>query len=253
MKVHGRNQGMASFRRRNVGTRSIRRESFFIVPQFSTMSPALLRSLLAWLFLLSAAVAQTGDVRFSQTLSADDRTAAGLPRLSSDEVAVIDALVRRDTGARAGTAAADQAPATFSLRLSADERRAAGLAKLSAVELPKLDAFIARHQSARLARSLLAPPSYVTRPSRITPTETKKGREIHGSYSLSFGFGSGGYSEKSGSMVLTLEDPERGYSISVGYSETHTKGGYIYRDPLHDPLRDPLRGGPMDTVTPFRP
>lgn len=217
------------------------------------MSPALLRSLLAWLLVLSAAVAQTGDVRFSQTLSAEDRTAAGLPRLSSDEVAVIDALVRRDTGTRAGTTATDQAPATFSQRLSADERRAAGLAKLSAAELPRLDTFVARHQSARLARSLLAPPSYVTRPARITPTETKKGREIHGSYSLSFGFGSGGYSEKSGSMVLTLEDPERGYSISVGYSETHTKGGYIYRDPIHDPLRDPLRGGPMDTVTPFRP
>ena len=217
------------------------------------MSPALVRSLVAWLLVLSAAVAQTGDVRFSQTLSAEDRTAAGLPRLSSDEVAVIDALVRRDTGTRAGTAANDQASATFSQRLSADERRAAGLAKLSAVELPKLDAFVARHQSARLARSLLAPPSYVTRPSRVTPTETKKGREIHGSYSLSFGFGSGGYSEKSGSMMLTLEDPERGYSISVGYSETHTKGGYIYRDPLYDPLRDPLRGGPMDTATPFRP
>lgn len=217
------------------------------------MRPALLRSLVAWLFVLSAAVAQTGDVRFSQALSAEDRNAAGLPRLSSDEVAVIDALVRRDTGTRAGTDATDQTPATFSQRLNHNERRAAGLAKLGPAELLKLDAFVARHQSARLARALLAPPSYVTRPSRITPTETKKGRQIHGSYSLSFGFGSGGYSEKSGSMMLTLEDPERGFSISVGYSETHTKGGYIYRDPLHDPLRDPLRGGPMDTVPPFRP
>jgi hypothetical protein len=217
------------------------------------MSPAVLRRLVAWLLVLAAAVAQASDVRFSQALSAEDRTAAGLPRLTSDEVAVIDALVRRDTGTRAGTDAKDPTPATFSQRLNANERRAAGLAKLGPAELPKLDAFVARHQSARLARSLLAPPSYVTRPSRVTPTETKKGRQIHGSYSLSFGFGSGGYSEKSGSMMLTLEDPERGFSISVGYSETHTKGGYIYRDPLHDPLRDPLRGGPMDTVTPFRP
>jgi hypothetical protein len=49
-------------------------------------------------------------------------------------------------------------------------------------------------------------------------------------------------------MVLTLEDPAKGYSISVGYTETHTKGGvpyYLYRDPLYDrvynPLSDPLR------------
>ena len=213
------------------------------------MSPALLRALVAWLLLLTAAVAQTGELRFSQSLKAEDRAEAGLTRLSSDEIAVIDALVRRDTGTRAGTAAGDQTPVSFSQRLSVSERGAAGLAKLNATELPKLDAFVARHQSARLARSLLAPPTYVTRPSRVTPTEKKKERQIHGSYSLSFGMGSGGYSEKSGSMMLTLDDPERGFSISVGYTETHTKGGYIYRDPFYDPLR----GGPMDTVAPFRP
>ena len=62
-------------------------------------------------------------------------------------------------------------------------------------------------------------------------------------------WGSGGYSEKSGSMVLNLEDPVKGYSISIGYSETHTKGGvpyYLYRDPFYDRLRSPLDD-------PFRP
>jgi hypothetical protein len=76
----------------------------------------------------------------------------------------------------------------------------------------------------------------------VTPTERKKEREIHGAFSLSYGFGSGGYSEKTGSMVLNLEDPDRGYSITVGYSESHVKGGhpYIYRDPFYDPYRDPF-------------
>ena len=47
--------------------------------------------------------------------------------------------------------------------------------------------------------------------------------------------GSGGYSEKSGSMVLTMEDPEKRYSITVAYSETHIKGGKgYYRDPFYD-------------------
>lgn len=34
--------------------------------------------------------------RFSQSLASADRTATGLDRLSSDEIAVIDALIRRD-------------------------------------------------------------------------------------------------------------------------------------------------------------
>jgi hypothetical protein len=76
--------------------------------------------------------------------------------------------------------------------------------------------------------------------SRVTPTEAKKEREIHGSFSLSYGFGSGGYSEKTGSMVLTMDDPARRYSISVGYSESHIKGGHVYRDPFYD--RDLLYG-----------
>jgi hypothetical protein len=220
----------------------------------------LLRCLALGLLALATARIHANDVRFSQTLQAEDRSAAGLGRLSSDEVAVIDALVRRDTASR-GSSTPDPkeaaAPATFSQRLTADERRAAGFAKLTATELPKLDAFVDRHQNARLARSLLAPPTFVSRASRIVPTEKKKEREIHGSFSLSYGMGSGGYSEKTGSMVLTLEDPDRGYSISVGYSESHIKGGsgYIYRDPslYRDPFHDPLRGGPMDSVTPFRP
>ena len=130
--------------------------------------------------------------------------------------------------------------ATFSQRLTGDEQRTAGLLKLSATELPKLDGFINRFQNAKLARTLLAPPTYLARSSRVTPTEAKKEREIHGSFSLSYGFGSGGYSEKTGSMLLTMDDPARRFSISVGYSESHIKGGngYIYRDPFYD--RDPF-------------
>ena len=198
------------------------------------------------------------DTRFSHTLNADERSAAGLTRLSSDEVAVIDALVRRDVTARSATSA--ESAATFSGRLTADERRTAGLGKLGPDELPKLNAFVERFQAAKLARSLLAPPTYLSRASRVTPTEAKKEREIHGSFSLSYGFGSGGYSEKTGSMVLTMEDPARRYSISVGYTESHVKGGpMIYRDPLYrdpfyrDPFYDPLRPAPEFPAGPLRP
>ena len=105
--------------------------------------------------------------------------------------------------------------------------------------MARLDELVVRYQNARLARTLLAPPVYLSRASRVTPTEKKKEREIHGSFTLSYGFGSGGYSEKTGSMVLTMEDPDRGYSISVGYSESHIKNGSYYR-PLYS---DALQGG----------
>jgi hypothetical protein len=210
------------------------------------MNNALFRSLAIWLFALGVAAAAAPDVRFSHTLGADERAASGLSKLSSDEVAVIDALVRRDAVSRVSSAGAETEAATFSQRLTADEQRTAGLSKLSQEELPKLNGFVTRYQSAKLARTLLAPPTYLARSSRVSPTEAKKEREIHGSFSLSYGMGSGGYSEKTGSMILTMDDPARRYSISIGYSESHIKGGYGYpglyydRDPFYD--RDRLDG-----------
>ena len=212
------------------------------------MKFAVLRWIAFGLLLLGAVRANQADVRFSQTLKAEDRSAGGFARLSSDEVAVIDALVRRDTVGRVRSATTET-PTLFSQRLTADERRPAGLAKLTDAELSKLDALVDRFQSAKLARTLLAPPTYIARGSRVVPSEAKKEREIHGSFSLSYGWGSGGYSEKTGSMVLTLDDPARRFSITIGYTESHVKGGSIYRDPYYDrydrdPLFDPLRNPP---------
>lgn len=163
--------------------------------------------------------------RFSQSIATVERTVVGLHRLNSDQVAVLDVMVRRDAAARSQTNADPEAPVLFSQRLSPDERRLAGLDLLPTEELARLDAGVARYTNASLARSLLAPPVYLSRAARIEPVETKKEREIHGSFSLSYGWGKGGYSEKTGSMVLTLDDPARRYSISVGYTESHIKGG----------------------------
>lgn len=189
--------------------------------------------LLAAPLLMPLARAAADDSRFSTTINSADRATAGFSKLSSDQVAVIDALVRRDTARVAANAASrtSEAGATFSQRLNADERRAAGLALLAPAELAQLDALIERQQTARLARTLLAPPTFLTSPQRIVATEKKTEREIHGSFSLSYGVGSGGYSEKSGSMNFVFEDPARNLTINFGYSETHTKGGRgYYRD-----------------------
>lgn len=207
------------------------------------------RLLVPLLLALGLARAGANDVRFSHTLSAEEKTATGVARLNSDQVAVLDALVRRDTATRGATpapkTAAEAAPHAFSERLTADERRNTGIASLAAAEVPKLDATIDRYQSARLARTFLAPPEFLSPQRRVTPTEKKDERRIHGSFSLSYGWGKGGYSEKTGSMVVHIDDPNRNFSVSIGYSESHVKGGYIYRDPFYDPayrgpdLRDP--------------
>jgi hypothetical protein len=193
------------------------------------------------------------DLRFSVALDPADKAACGLARLTSDQVAVLDALVRRDT-VRLGAPVASSPPekdaapaAAFSQRLTSDEQRTAGLGSLNAGERSRLDAAVDRFQNARLARSLLAPPSYAPRREPIVATERRKEREIHGSFSLSYGVGSGGYREKSGSMVLHLDDPAKGYAISIGYTETHTKGGlpyYLYRDPTLERPSAQLDGPP---------
>lgn len=203
--------------------------------------------------LLLAAVARGGEApetRFSQALPAADFTAGGLAHLTSDEVAVIDALVRRDTTARLQAPPADSTPAAFSARLTAEERRTAGLTRLSPAELTRLDELVERQQNARLARTLLAPPVFLSRSREATPRETKGGREVHGSFSLSYGFGRGGYSERSGSASWTVEDPARGYAVTVGYAETHVKGGSGL---LLRPGPDGLPAGAAQITPPLNP
>jgi hypothetical protein len=208
--------------------------------------PSPLRLLLAWL--AGATLVLANDVRFSGTLPAADRAAAGLPTLSSDQIAILDALVRRDTATRGQTpapkAAADAAPAEFSRRLSADETRNIGLPSLAPAQVAKLDALVERHQSALLARTLLAPPSFLAPSRREVTSERKTERNVHGTFSLSYGWGKGGYSEKTGAMSVTLDDPARNLSVTIGYAETHLKGApaYLYRDPPFrspEPLREP--------------
>lgn len=182
--------------------------------------------------------------RFSQSLATTERTAAGLERLSSDQVAILDALVRRDLTAQATPRRADAPPlpARFSQRLSADELRNAGLATLTAAELTQLDQFVERRVSSSLARALLSPPTFVPLSVRARVAEAKpKTPEIHGSFTLGMGFGSGGYSERFGGMTLTYEDPIRNFAVSFSYSESHIKGAppYYVRDPLYDPTAFP--------------
>ncbi len=190
--------------------------------------------------LLAATHAAAADTRFSQTLAISERAELGFNRLSSDQVAALDALVRRDLATQAAPRRNDPpAAARFSQRLTADERAVAGLTLLNEKELARLDALVDQHLSALLAHVLLAPPTFVPAGMRPLPAEKKTVPEIHGSISLSYGFGKGGYSETTGAMMLNYEDPVHHLAISVGYAESRVKGpvgpyrdGYIAPPPF---------------------
>lgn len=185
---------------------------------------------LASLLTLLVSPARAASQRFSATLEPVEAAQTGLFRLSSDQVAVLDALVRRDTITVANASAAHPVAARFSQRLSADERRNAGLTLLSETELARLDAHVegfSRPVAPGAVSATLATPAAA--PASPTAVQWKQEPEIHGAISFMVGGGSHGYSEYGGAMEVTYFDPAHGFEISAGYAEVHTSGGTCYR------------------------
>jgi hypothetical protein len=170
------------------------------------------------------------DLRLSRTLIPSEYTDSGLSRLTSDQVAILDALVRRDMAT--GSRVAHPTESRFSERLSADEQRNAGLTLLTPEERSKLDSYVAR-LTAPLTPTSGGFTSGSTTGTRVSATSLRRAPEIHGSISLMYGQGSDGYSERGGAMVLSYEDPS-GFALAVGYSEIRTKGGNYWRDYYYD-------------------
>jgi hypothetical protein len=164
------------------------------------------------------------DIRFSSTLSAAQQAETGLDRLSTDNVAVIDALVRQDIAA---TRVRDNTIRTtrFSQRRTDHERDIAGLDHLTADQLAKLDAFVAL----RMPAPVLAPDASLAYASVSLDTNAPRvtverpGPEIHGSFSLTYGWSKAG-SIRGGESVITYVDPARGFSLTMGYSQYRGTG-----------------------------
>lgn len=185
----------------------------------------------AFLLATGPATSRAAEARFSQTLAASEIAETGLGKLSSDQIAVIDALVRRDLATQAAPRRNEPPSATrFSQRLTADERRTAGLTLLTQAELTRLDELVERNTASSLTRLLLAPPVFIPAGMRLRSTDEKPAAELHGSVSLSYGFGKGGYSEKTGAMNVNYQDPAHGFILSVGYAETELKSPSPWRN-----------------------
>jgi hypothetical protein len=170
----------------------------------------------------------SSDLRLSRTLIPDEYADAGLKQLTSDQVGILDALVRRDIEASKRTVSSKEPRAErFSERLTSDERNNAGLTSLSESQLEKLDNYVAR-LTAPVGSMIGSFATGETNGPYVSVKTLKRAPEIHGAVSLMYGVGSGGYSERGGAMVLTYDDPS-GISVAFAYSEIRTKGGSYYR------------------------
>ena len=207
-------------------------------------------SLLALTCSLFAASLFAGEtLRFSQSLTAEQRSSSGVTQLNSDQVAALDALVRLDAhqaaaAARKAAIAAPKPSATtpespaapqaarpsFTQALSVDQRRAAGLDTLTAEQQREVDTLVAQ----------LAPAGVHYEPASATAAtdavEFFPNRyEVHGEVGFGLGGGSG-YSSREAWMSTTLLDTKTGTALSVGVSSSSEKwkGPYRYRNNWDD-------------------
>lgn len=156
---------------------------------------------------------------FSSTLSAADKTAAGLDSLSDDDWDAIDKLVaddlayaRREKISAFGTA--------FSDRRNETARKTAGLDKLTEPQLAKLNELVA---------AVIARPAPRERP-RLKESDllaARKRGEIHGSVTLAYGWG-GGREYRAGSLWLDYYDPETRFGLGIGITSVQGDGFYSY-------------------------
>ncbi len=174
--------------------------------------------------LLIASVARAAAFGFSEGLSADERSACGLAKLTAAQVAALNALVDRDVtlaheGGVTGFSSA------FTARLSPAQRVTAGLDRLTEQERGFLDTMAAR------TIAMGPPPSqaFAYRPTTpLPPAETvvsaPPALQIHGDLSFTIGGGSHGSSFYGTSMDLFVTDPSGKFTLGVGVSEYRGRG-----------------------------
>lgn len=167
------------------------------------------------------------ETRFSKTLAPTELSAAGLGQLSSDQLAVLDALVRRDIAAARFVSKQPRA-ARFSARLTADERRNAGVDLLNESEVAALDASVER---------LIVPPAPAggfstggaNGPYSVPSLKLRRDPHIETHMAAMVAVGSEGYSAFGAGVEVSYVNPDNDFGISLSYSELHEKGGSPYR------------------------
>jgi hypothetical protein len=210
--------------------------------QATRPAPRSLRLGIACALLALAAAARAAEASFTASLSSEEASLAGIPRLSASQVAILDALIAQDmrvaheggvTGFSTG----------FSARHWETQRDASGLDRLSADQRAALDADVARLIA-------LGPPpdqpfSY-SPPAKVvsvapSPVQSLvsavKHAEVHGDLSLTVGAGSHGSSFYGTSMDVNVTDPTGHFTLGLGFEQFRGKGliGLCGPDGLYGP------------------
>jgi len=173
-----------------------------------------------------APAARAAEFGFCEGLSAEERSASGIARLTPAQVSALNALVGRDvTLAREGGVTAFST--AFSARHSAQERAAAGLDGLTDAQRSTLDRLAARAIS--LGPPPLQPFLYAPPPAPPPPAPRKPWvsalleTQVHGDLSFSFG-GGHGFSAYGGSADIYVTDPTGTFTVGVGVGEYRARG-----------------------------
>ncbi len=177
--------------------------------------------------LRTGALAAEPEARFSKSLAPAELSAAGLGQLSSDQLAVLDALVRRDIAAARFVSKQPRA-ARFSDRLTADERRNAGVDLLNESEVAALDASV---------QSLITPPTPAGNlgaggpagPYSVPSLKLRRDPRIETHLAVMVAVGSHDYSAFGAGIEVSYVNPDNDFGLSLSYSEVHEKGGPPYR------------------------
>jgi hypothetical protein len=182
---------------------------------------------LALLFctVLAAAPLHAESTAFASRLSDEERRASGVAKLTDEQVATLNNLVEREVRlARQGNVPAFASE--FSLRRSAPERAKAGIDKLTPDERAKLDSLVAAAIAARPVEAVLETPrSHAEAVRGVAPKPI-----VHGHVSFTVGTAGNGRNFYGGSVYVEQTDPQKGYSIGVGYSEYRGKGLWLWDD-----------------------
>lgn len=150
---------------------------------------------------------------FTDRLSDEQKTAAGLKNLTSTELTVLDQLVADDIASNRRSSA----PALsdrYSQRYSESQSHAAGLDRLTVGEINRLDELI--------ASAIAIAPQPRERPRlRGGDILSEKGRlQVHGGLSFTYGMASGGRDYRAGSAWVSYFDPVTGLGLSFSYSRS---------------------------------
>jgi len=190
------------------------------------------------LVLGTSLTARAEEKSFSATLPEAQQQAAGLTRLTPEQIATLNNLVQRELilakqGDSRGFAG------EFSQRRSAPERAKAGIDKLTPEERQRLDAAVAT-AIANQPRTTATPVSSLQSTSASVQAVGPH-PEIHGSVTFVAGTSGGGRNFYGSEFEVEQYDPVHHLGIAFSYSELHGKGlydpcgygyGYGYRNGL---------------------